>query len=158
MTERTLVLLKPDAVEQALEARIRREIRRQGLAVTRQKLLRLTPQTVRAHYAHHVDKPFFPGLLAYMTRGPVIAMIVEGDDAVAVIRELAGATDPTKAAPHTLRARFGRKTPEGGVENVVHASEKTEEAEVEIARFFGHEPSWPARLFGRLARLWRRAS
>lgn len=147
MNERTLIFLKPDAVEQELEGVIKRAFKSHGLRVVRRKKLRLTPALATEHYAHHADKPFFPGLISYVTRGPVVAMVIEGENAVAAVRELVGATDPAKAAPHTLRALYGRRTPDGRVENVIHASEKTEEAVVEIRRFFGGEPWW-VRAFG----------
>lgn len=146
MIERTLLLLKPDGVEKDLERVIAEEVAALGLRVIDRKKMRLHRAIVTEHYAHHANKPFFPGLCAYMTRGPVIALIVEGDAAVAKIRDLVGATDPSKAAPESIRARFGRKLPDGRVENVVHASEKPEEAEVEIKRFFGVQDSWWNRL------------
>lgn len=152
MKQDTLILLKPDAVERRLERKVLAELAERGVTVTRRKEMRLTPKILRAHYAHIADKPFFPGVVAYMTRGPVVAFVAAGEDAVAVVRELAGATDPLKAAPHTLRFRFGRVTPEGSMENVIHASEKPEDAAVEIRRFFGRERSVWSYLFGWLTR------
>lgn len=151
MKERTLLLLKPDGVEQDLEQLIVSEVCRLGLHVVSRRRMQLDRAVVAEHYAHHADKPFFPWLCTYMTRGQVIALIVEGDGAVAKIRDLVGATDPAKAAPHTLRARFGRRRQDGCVENVVHASERPDEAEVEIRRFFGTELSWWKRLLRRLS-------
>lgn len=156
MKERTLIFLKPDAVERGLEGHVTREFKLRGLRVTRRKKLRLTAALAGEHYAHHADKPFFPGLIAYVTRGPVVAMVIEGEDAVAAVREIAGATDPAKAAPQTLRARFGRRTADGRIENVIHASEKPEEAEVEIRRFFGQDRSRWERFCGWFA--WRARS
>ncbi len=151
MEERTLVILKPDGVEKRLEATVANELTDLGLRINRRRKAVLKREVVAEHYAHHADKPFFPGLCNYMTRGPVVIMEVEGPEAVARVRELVGVTSPAKAAPHTLRARFGRCLPNGAVENVVHASEKPEEAEVEIRRFFGADESWWRALWRRIA-------
>lgn len=145
MNEKTLILLKPDGVEQNLESVVAQEISGLGLRIVERRKMQLDRRVVAEHYAHHSDKPFFSWLCTYMTRGPVIGMIIEGDDAVAKIRELVGATDPEKAAPHTLRRRYGRRRTDGYVENVMHASEKTDEAEVEIVRFFGRRGTWWSR-------------
>ena len=139
MIERTLVILKPDAVESDAHWAIVREISALGL---RQRdfivvMPHLRPETVRALYAQYVDAPFFPRILAYMTRTFCVAVVWEGEDAVAKVRKLAGATRPDQAEPGTLRARFGRITPEGGIENAIHCSATPEEAETEIALFFG---------------------
>ncbi len=145
--ERTLIILKPDAVEKGLEELIRMEIGFLELRVARRRKMRLDAAIVTEHYRHHAEKPFFPGLCAYMTRGPVVAIVVEGDKAVSKMRAWTGATDPAKALPATLRGRFGKNMPDGSVENVLHASENPEEAKVEIRRFFGKERAW--------TRLWR---
>ncbi len=150
MKEQTLILLKPDAVEQRLEHRILFEIYRLELSPVRVQKMQLSEALVTEHYSHHAKKPYFPGICAYMTRGPVIAMVIEGENAIAKIRELAGATDPTKAAPHTLRGRFGKKLADGGMENVIHASERPEDAAVEIRRFFGKPETWFSRLLQKL--------
>ena len=147
MNERTLILLKPDGVAQGLEPLVTFEVcRLLGLRITDRRKMRLDAAIVTEHYAHHAGKPFFPGLLEYMTRGPVIAMIVEGDDALGKIREWVGVTDPTKAAPDSLRGRYGKKLPDGRILNVIHASEKSEDAEAEIKRFFRPRENWFARL------------
>lgn len=148
LMQRTLIFLKPDAVEQGLEPFISSVLALRGLVVMRRKKMRLSARLARAHYAHHADKPFFPGLITYVTRGPVVVMMVGGENAIAAIRELVGATDPAKAAPDTLRHRFGQVMPDGRIENVVHASETPEEAEVEIRRFFGDDQSVWSRYFG----------
>lgn len=152
MKERTLIFLKPDAVERQLEGFVTREFKLRGLRIARYKKMRLSAALASEHYAHHADKPFFPGLIAYVTRSPVVAMVIEGENAVAEVRELVGATDPAKAAPHTLRARFGRRMPDGRVENVIHASEKPEEAAIEIRRFFGTDRSVWERFCGWFSR------
>jgi nucleoside-diphosphate kinase len=154
--ESTLIFLKPDAVEQRLEGVITYELESNGLRVIRRKELVLTDELAGAHYAHHSDKPFFPGLIRYVTRGPVVAMVIEGKHAVAAVRELIGATDPRKASPRTLRARFGRITADGSVENLIHASDHPNEAKIEIRRFFGPDRSWWSRWFGWLWS-WRTA-
>ena len=150
MTERTLVILKPDGVEQGLETVVYHEISGLDLRIVQRREMRLSRKIVTEHYAHHADKPFFPRLCDYMTRGPVVAMVFEGPAAVIRVRELVGVTDPAKAAPQTLRARYGRRVPGGAVENVVHASENPEEAEIEIRRFFAAPPNWWERLSRRI--------
>jgi nucleoside-diphosphate kinase len=142
--ERTLIILKPDALEQErLHFHVIAEIRALGLKlgpfVVRKEL---SSEEVRALYAAYVDAEFFPRILAYMTRGPVAIAVWEGEDAVAKMRKLAGATRPDQADPASLRARYGRITEDGDIENVLHCSASPEEAEEEIARFFG--PARPA--------------
>ena len=139
MIERTLVILKPDAIESGAFSDINAEIMKLGL---RQKGFviiapHLPPEMVRELYAQYVDAPFFPRILAYMTRTICAVVVWEGEDAVAKVRKLAGATRPDQAEPGTLRARFGRITEDGGIENALHCSATPEEAEAEIALFFG---------------------
>ena len=138
MIERTLVILKPDAIENDAFVPINEAIAALGLAIGGFAMVspHLPPELVRALYAQYVDAPFFPRILAYMTRGICAAVIWQGEDAVAKVRALAGATRPDQAAPDTLRARYGRITAEGGIENAVHCSATPEEAEREIALFF----------------------
>lgn len=142
MIERTLVILKPDALERGLHRVVCAELLKLGLKLGDHSVrARLEEHEVRDHYAAYAEAPFFPGILAYMTRGPVALMVWYGEDAVAKIRALAGATRPDEAAPGTLRARFGRLV-DGRIENVLHCSATEEEAEAEITRFFG--PARPA--------------
>ena len=140
--ERTLVILKPDAIERGVFPEINAEIAALGLRLRAfvVSLPSLREDDVRALYAQYAGQPVFPRILAYMTRGLAAVAVWEGEDAVAKVRKLAGATRPDQAEPGTLRARFGRITPEGGIENVVHCSATPEEAEAEIALFFGRPP------------------
>lgn len=144
MIERTLVILKPDAIEQGVFPAINAEIAALGLRLRAfvLSLPSLREDHVRTLYAAYVDQPFFPRILAYMTRGLAAVVVWEGEDAVAKVRKLAGATRPDQAEPGTLRARFGRITPDGGIENVIHCSATPEEAADEIDLFFG-KPSDP---------------
>lgn len=135
MIERTLVILKPDAVEQGIGREIMTEMLDAGLSILNLAQRSLTYAEVVEHYPHHAGKPYFPAIAAFMTRGPCIVMIVEGEDAVRRVREMAGATDPSKAAPETWRGRWGRHA-NGAMENVVHASGTAAEAEEEIRRFY----------------------
>ena len=139
MIERTLVILKPDAIESGSYAQINAKIFALGLRQCGFVIIapRMPDGLVRALYAPYADSPFFPLILAYMTRTFCVAVIWEGEDAVAKVRTLAGATRPDQAAPGTLRARFGRITEDGGIENALHCSATPEEASAEIALFFG---------------------
>lgn len=137
MTERTLLILKPDALERGLERVAFEEIRRLGIMIGDVSVRRLDAEEVRAHYAKYVGEPFFPKIEAYMTRDVCAVCVCEGEDAVAKLRALAGATRPDEAAEDSLRGRFGRVTEDGCIENVLHCSATREEAEEEILRFFG---------------------
>jgi nucleoside-diphosphate kinase len=143
--ERTLILLKPDAVARGLVGEIVGRYERKGLVIEAAKLIRVSEALARKHYAEHEGKPFFPGLVAYIQAGPVLAMIVAGKDAVAQCRALNGATDPKKAAPGTIRADFavdiGR--------NLVHASDSVESGKRESALWFA-----PGEGVGAVPREW----
>ncbi|MBC8365531.1 MAG: nucleoside-diphosphate kinase [Actinobacteria bacterium] len=131
--DRTLVICKPDAVERGLVGEIISRLERKGLRLTAVELRTLDVETLGRHYAEHVDKPFYGDLVAFMSRGPVVAMVVEGPgDTFAVVRTLMGATDPTQAAPGTIRGDFGLLV----TENLVHGSDAVESAEREIGIFF----------------------
>lgn len=135
--ERTFVMLKPDALERSLAGEILGRFERKGLKLVRLELQRVTKELAAIHYAHLVAKPFYPELEAYITRGPVVASIWEGIDAIRVVRNLVGATDSILAAPGTIRGDFGvDKT-----ENLVHASDSPESAAVEIRNFFNESSS-----------------
>lgn len=135
--ERTFVMLKPDALERSLAGEILGRFERKGLKLVRLELQRVTKELAAIHYAHLVAKPFYPELEAYITRGPVVASVWEGIDAIRVVRNLVGATDSILAAPGTIRGDFGvDKT-----ENLVHASDSTESAAVEIRNFFNESSS-----------------
>ncbi len=129
---RTLVLCKPDAVERKLVGEIVRRIEAKLLSITAMEMRTLDEATAKRHYAEHDGKPFFAELVEFITRSPLVAMIVEGPEAWKVVRTLMGATDPREAAPGTIR---GDLAIEMG-ENLVHGSDAAESAEREIAIFF----------------------
>ena len=139
-TERTLVLVKPDGVQRGLVGVILGRLEARGLKLVGLKLLRVDEALARRHYAAHLDKPFFAGLLQHITSGPVAAAVVEGEHAVEAVRQLMGATDPVKAAPGSVRGdltlTIGR--------NLIHGSDSSESAATEVALFFQPEElvSW----------------
>lgn len=133
--ERTLILLKPDCVERRLVGRIVSRFEDKGYALCAMKLIRVTPELAREHYAEHVEKPFYPGLEAFITGAPVVAMVIEGLEAIRVIREMVGATSGLKAAAGTIRGDFSSSRQM----NLVHASDGPEAAEREIALYFKSE-------------------
>ncbi len=130
--ERTYVMLKPDAVKRGLMGEIISRIERKGYRFADMKLMTLTEEILKEHYAHVADKPFFPGMVEYMTSGPVLAMIVEGENAVAGVRQLMGATKFEDALAGTIRGDYATST----TENLVHGSDSVENAMIEIQRFF----------------------
>ena len=133
MSNRTLVLCKPDAVERALVGEIVRRLERKSLRLVAMELRRIDEDLAGRHYEEHRDKPFFGELVAFITRGPLVAMVVEGGpDTWKVVRGLMGATNPREAAPGTIRGDLALETGE----NLVHGSDGPESAEREIALFF----------------------
>ncbi len=132
MEERTLILLKPDAVARGLAGELVTRFERKGLTLEAMKLVKVEEALARKHYAEHEGKPFFPGLLAYIQSGPVLAMVIAGKDAVAVCRALIGATDPKKAAPGTIRGDLAMDIGR----NLVHGSDSPESAKREIDLWF----------------------
>jgi nucleoside-diphosphate kinase len=130
--ERTLSIIKPDATRRNLTGRINAALEAAGLRIIAQKRLRLTETQAQAFYAVHRERPFYRDLVKFMTSGPVIAQVLEGEDAVTRNRETMGATDPKKAAPGTIRAQFA----EDIEANSVHGSDSAETAAAEIAFFF----------------------
>jgi nucleoside-diphosphate kinase len=131
-TERTLSIIKPDATRRNLTGKINACLEAAGLRIVAQKRLLLTQAQAEAFYAVHKERPFYRGLVTFMTSGPVVAQVLEGDNAVAKNRETMGATDPKKAAPGTIRAQFA----EDIEANSVHGSDSAENAASEIAFFF----------------------
>jgi nucleoside-diphosphate kinase len=131
-TERTLSIIKPDATRRNLTGQINAMLEGAGLRIVAQKRLYLTRAQAEAFYAVHRERPFFGGLVEFMTSGPVVVQVLQGDNAVTRNREVMGATDPTKAAPGTIRAKFA----EDIEANSVHGSDSAENAAVEIAFFF----------------------
>lgn len=133
MTERTLVLIKPDGVERRMIGEIIGRIERKGLSIAALELKVVSDELARAHYAEHAEKPFFGSLLEFITSGPVVAAILEGPRAISAFRQLAGGTDPVeKAAPGTIRADLALETQF----NLVHGSDSPEAAAREIALWF----------------------
>jgi len=133
--ERTLVLVKPDGVQRGLVGEIVSRLERRGLHLAGLKLMRIDEALAARHYAEHVGKPFYPGLVRFITSAPVVAMVWEGPGAVALVRASMGATDPAKSAPGTIRGDLAVSI---GT-NVVHGSDSPERAEVEVSLFFREE-------------------
>ncbi len=133
--EQTFIILKPSTIQRSLIGDVITRYQRKGLIVSGIKMMQLDEKILREHYAHLVDRPFFPSLVASMTRTPVIVMVLKGKDAVDVVRAMTGATNCRKAAPGTIRGDFGMS----GQENIVHASDSPENAVIEIKRFFKPE-------------------
>ena len=130
--DRSLVLLKPDAVQRGLMGELVSRLERKGLKIVAVKLMQMDEQLAQEHYEAHVGKPFFPGLVQFITSDPLLALVVEGESAVKVVRELIGATDPKDAAPGTMRGDLAVSI---GL-NLVHGSDSEEAAAREINLFF----------------------
>jgi len=131
--QRTYCMIKPDAVARGLVGRIVTRFEDVGLAIERLELGMVTPEQAAANYAEHEGKPFYAGLVEYITSGPVVKMVLAGPDAVPVVRKLMGVTNPKDAAPGTIRGDYGLTLDA----NIVHGSDSPESAEREIAIFFG---------------------
>jgi nucleoside-diphosphate kinase len=130
--QRTLVVVKPDGVRRGLIGEVVTRLERKKLRIVAMKMMTIDDALARRHYAEHESKPFFGDLISFITSGPVVAMAVEGEEAVSVVRTLMGATDPKKADPGTLRGDFGLEV----TENLVHGSDSTDSAERELKLFF----------------------
>jgi nucleoside-diphosphate kinase len=135
MAERTLVLVKPDAVRRGLAGEILTRFERRGLVMRAAKLLRVPRELAERHYAEHAEKPFFGELVEFITSGETLALVLEGEGAIAVVRTTMGATNPANAAPGTIRGDLALSMPD----NLVHGSDAPETAEREIALWFGDE-------------------
>jgi nucleoside-diphosphate kinase len=133
--ERTLVLLKPDCVERRLMGRVISRFEDKGLTLVAMKLMRIAPELARRHYAEHVHKDWYPELEAFITGGPVLAMVVEGPEVIRVLRDMAGVTNGLKANPGTIRGDFSSSQQK----NLIHASDGPESAKREIGIFFGDQ-------------------
>lgn len=131
--EQTFVILKPDAVERGLIGEIIARIERKNMQITRMEMTTLEKEVVEEHYAHLKDLPFFGKIVEFMTRGPVVLLIVQGEAAIGEIRRMAGATNFEKADFGTIRGDFATSVQE----NLIHTSDAPETAEGEIKRFFG---------------------
>ena len=132
MSERTLILIKPDGVQRGLVGRVVDRYESRGLRIAGLKLMQADRSLAERHYAVHSDKPFFAGLIEFITSGPLVAMAVEGPEAIAVCRAINGATRPHEAAPGSIRGDFALET---GM-NIVHASDSPENAAAELALWF----------------------
>jgi nucleoside-diphosphate kinase len=132
MSERTLILIKPDGVRRGLIGEVIARIERKGLRVVALELRTITPATAELHYAEHAGKPFYAGLVDFITGGPLVALVAEGPRAIEAFRALAGATDPVKAATGSIRGDYALEVGE----NIVHGSDSPESAEREIKIFF----------------------
>ena len=132
MTQRTLVLLKPDAVRRGLVGQVLGRFEAKGLALVAMELRTITGEQADRHYAEHVEKDFYPPLREFITSGPLVALVLEGEQAIDIVRAINGATDGRKAAPGTIRGDFSLSNRE----NLVHASDSPESAEREIALWF----------------------
>lgn len=133
--QRTLVLLKPDAVRRRLVGELIRRLERKGLDLIALKLMRVERALAEEHYGEHREKPFFEELIGLITSGPLVAMVVEGPQAIDVVRRMMGATNPFEAEPGTIRGDFGLDL----TANLIHGSDSPQTAEREIRRFFSEE-------------------
>ena len=130
--EKTLVLVKPDGVKKHICGEVISRFERKGLEVEAIKMIQVPEELAKKHYAEHEGKGFFKDLIAFITSGPVLAMVIKGENAVAAVRQINGATDPLKAVPGSIRGDFATSIDE----NVVHASDAPETAETEIGLWF----------------------
>ena len=142
--QRTLVLIKPDAMRRNLMGPVLTKLEEARLTLVAAKLIAVSEELANQHYVDHVGKPFFPQLIEYITgklhgTAALLALVYEGDEAIQTIRTLAGNTNPEKAEPNTIRGMFGRVTTAGVFENVLHASATPPEAEREVALWFRPE-------------------
>jgi nucleoside-diphosphate kinase len=131
--DRTLVICKPDAVERRLVGEIISRLERKGLRIAQMRMETISKETASQHYGEHQGKPFYDDLVAFITRGPAVLMVVEGPEAFSVVRTLMGATNPRQAAPGTIRGDLAIEL----TEKLVHGSDSPESAAREIALFFG---------------------
>ena len=131
----TFVMVKPDGVRRGLVGEVVRRFEQKGLKLKALKLIQVTPELAAAHYAEHREKSFYGDLVAFITSGPSVPMVLEGREAVSVARTLMGATDPAKALPGTIRGDFGAEI----TENIVHGSDSPESASREIGLYFKPE-------------------
>jgi len=130
--QRTLILVKPDGVRRSLTGEVIARIERKGLKIVALEMRTIDSDTARAHYAEHAERPFFPGLVDFITSGPLVAIVAEGESAIPAFRALAGKTNPVESAPGTIRGDFALEVSE----NIVHGSDSPESAEREIKIFF----------------------
>ena len=135
MIERSFVMMKPDAVSRRLMGQILSRFEDKGLKIVALKLRQIDEDLAKEHYGEHSEKPFFNGLVEYITSSPALTMVIEGDDAISVIRKMVGATNPKEADVGTIRGDFGMDTGR----NIIHASDSPASAEREIGLFFNED-------------------
>jgi nucleoside-diphosphate kinase len=133
--ERTLLIIKPDAVQRGLIGPILTRLERRGLRFAAVKLMQITPELAARHYAIHQGKPFYEPLIEFITSGPVVVAVIEGNDAINIMRNTMGATNPAQAAPGTIRGDFGLEIGR----NLVHGSDGPDTAAYEIPLFFAED-------------------
>ena len=132
MSEQTFIFVKPDGVRRGLVGEILSRFEKRGLIIAELKKMGISEELSDKHYIEHVDKPFYPGLKKYVTSGPVVAAIIEGENAIKIVRDMCGATNPIESASGTIRGDFGLTLDA----NIIHSSDGPESAEREIANFF----------------------
>ncbi|XMB86201.1 nucleoside-diphosphate kinase [Mycoplasmatota bacterium WC44] len=135
--EKTLVILKPDCIKNKFVGKVINRLEESRLSISEMKMQILDEAIVKEHYIHHSNKPFFGEIVEFMTSGPVVTLIIEGENVIKVAREIIGHKDPSKAQPGTIRADYAISVNE----NIIHASDSIENAEIEIARFFEKKTS-----------------
>ena len=132
MIQKSFVMMKPDAVQRRLMGKILSRFEDKGLQIVAVKLMQIDEELAKTHYGEHAEKPFFPGLVEYITSSPALAMVIEGEEAITTIRKLVGATNPLEADLGTIRGDYGMDTGR----NIIHASDSPTSAEREIGLFF----------------------
>lgn len=132
MLQKTLILLKPDAVQKNLVGKIINRFEEKWFKIVGLKMMILDNKIINEHYDFLMDKPFFPKIVSYMTAGPIVALSLEWEDVVTVVRQLAGATNPAEATPGSIRADYAKNIDN----NIIHASDSPETAQIELNRFF----------------------
>jgi len=134
--ERILILIKPDGVRRGLIGKVVARIEERDFTIEAMDMRMANRETLARHYHEHTSKPFYFGLVEYMTSGPIVAMVVAGDQVIETFRTMAGATDPVNAAPGTIRGDFGRAWNDGPIQNIVHGSDSAASAAEEIEIWF----------------------
>ncbi|MBR6024744.1 MAG: nucleoside-diphosphate kinase [Methanobrevibacter sp.] len=135
MIQKSFVMMKPDAVQRRLMGKILSRFEEKGLQIVAVKLMQIDEELAKTHYGEHAEKPFFPGLVEYITSSPALAMVIEGEEAITTIRKLVGATNPLEADLGTIRGDYGMDTGR----NIIHASDSPASAEREIGLFFDED-------------------
>ena len=133
--ERTFIMIKPDAVQRKLIGKIISRIEERGIKIVAMKYIHMTRELAETHYAEHTEKPFFNELVEFITSGPVVPMVLEAENAVAMVSKMMGETHPQNSAPGTIRGDFGIEL----TKNIVHGSDSVETAQREIAIFFNDD-------------------